>query len=507
TKTYDSAGKPVRFPLFYDNYFVPRGYATVLVDLSGTARSNGCVDVGGRSEVTSAKAVVDWLNGRATGYTSATGSTTANASWSTGAVGMIGKSWDGTIANGVAATGVDGLKTIVPIGAISSWYDYYRSHGATFPTGGPSGLATRVENSQASTNCGSVRSTLSNGTTSNGNTNAMWNERDYVPNAGNVKASVFMVHGINDLNVKSINFGQFWNALPSTVEHKIWLAQTGHVDPFDFRRSQWVTTLHRWFDHYLLGLDNGIDREPESTVEKAPDVWVDDPSWPVATTPTTLRLIPGTTAGLGSLGTTAPPAGATSSFTDNRSSSVNWINNMTSPSSARVAYLSGTLAADTRVSGTSTITVTATSTSSAARLTAVLVDYGPSTVRDFSGTGEGISNLSTRTCVGESSSGDSACYLDTRTTTKSVSAYAISRGWADLGHYQSLDTQRSLSAGTPYTITFNLASSDRIIPRGHRLGVVIGSTDSSFITSAGNSPRLTLDLTKTSLRVPLVGGI
>ena len=28
---------------------------------------------------------------------------------------MIGKSYDGTLANGVAATGVEGLKTIVPI--------------------------------------------------------------------------------------------------------------------------------------------------------------------------------------------------------------------------------------------------------------------------------------------------------------------------------------------------------------------------------------------------------
>ncbi|WP_302185257.1 CocE/NonD family hydrolase, partial [Streptomyces sp. AC627_RSS907] len=26
-KTYDSAGRPVQFPLHYDNYFVPRGYA------------------------------------------------------------------------------------------------------------------------------------------------------------------------------------------------------------------------------------------------------------------------------------------------------------------------------------------------------------------------------------------------------------------------------------------------------------------------------------------------
>src|SRR5437879_1661613 len=122
-KTYDAAGDIVQAPLFYDNYFVPRGYASVLVDLAGTDRSDGCVDIGGPSDIHSAKAVVDWLNGRAKGYSARSGGSSVKAGWTTGAVGMIGKSWDGTIANGVAATGVAGLKTIVPISAISSWYD------------------------------------------------------------------------------------------------------------------------------------------------------------------------------------------------------------------------------------------------------------------------------------------------------------------------------------------------------------------------------------------------
>ena len=54
-KTYDANGNVVQMPLFYDNYFVPRGYAFVAVDLAGTNRSDGCVDVGGRSDVQSAQ--------------------------------------------------------------------------------------------------------------------------------------------------------------------------------------------------------------------------------------------------------------------------------------------------------------------------------------------------------------------------------------------------------------------------------------------------------------------
>ena len=85
----------------------------------------------------SAKAVVDWLNGRARAYTTRTGTTTAKATWTNGKTGMIGKCYDGTIANGVAATGVKGLKTIVPISAISSWYDYYFAKGAPLYDYGP----------------------------------------------------------------------------------------------------------------------------------------------------------------------------------------------------------------------------------------------------------------------------------------------------------------------------------------------------------------------------------
>lgn len=51
TKTYGPDGKIDRLPLYYDNYFVPRGYASVSVDLVGTNRSLGCNDLGGLSDV------------------------------------------------------------------------------------------------------------------------------------------------------------------------------------------------------------------------------------------------------------------------------------------------------------------------------------------------------------------------------------------------------------------------------------------------------------------------
>ena len=42
---------------------------------------------------------------------------------------MSGKSYLGTMCIGVAETGVEGLKTIIPEAAISNWYEYYRYNG------------------------------------------------------------------------------------------------------------------------------------------------------------------------------------------------------------------------------------------------------------------------------------------------------------------------------------------------------------------------------------------
>ncbi|MYV58126.1 CocE/NonD family hydrolase, partial [Streptomyces sp. SID3212] len=287
-KTYDADGDPLSFPLHYDNYFVPRGYAFVAVDLAGTSRSDGCADVGGPSDVRSAKAVVDWLNGRARAYATPTGTTRVQAGWTNGRTGMIGKSYDGTIANGVAATGVRGLETIVPISAISSWYDYYFQQGAPLQGSGPDWLSNYVESPAARARCQAVQQRLVDEAPRTGDVTALWEARDYVKNAGRVTASVFAVHGTQDLNVRTKHLGQWWDALADAgVERKIWLSQTGHVDPFDFRRAEWVDTLHRWFDHYLLGYDNGIEREPMADIERAPGQWSTDRVWPPRGTDTT----------------------------------------------------------------------------------------------------------------------------------------------------------------------------------------------------------------------------
>ncbi|MCZ0210603.1 Xaa-Pro dipeptidyl-peptidase [Streptomyces sp. UMAF16] len=506
-KTYDAQGHPVQMPLFYDNFFVPRGYAFVGVDLAGTNRSDGCVDTGGPSDIRSAKAVIDWLNGRARAYTSRTSGTLVRAGWTNGRTGMIGKSWDGTIANGVAATGVKGLKTIVPISAISSWYDYYFAQGAPLYDGGPDRLADRVESAGARAHCAAVQRRLAEGSPRSGDRTPLWAERDYVKDAAKVRASVFAVHGMQDLNVRTQHLGPWWDALARHgVRRKIWLSQTGHVDPFDFRRGAWVDTLHRWFDHELLGYDNGIDREPMADVERRPDQWVTTPVWPPAgTRATVLHPAPGRQAGVGTLGLRR--AHGTAVFTDDPGlGETDWAAHVTAATPEKAGFLTAPLSRALRLSGSAEVTVTATPTTSSAHLSAVLADLGPDTIRDYADPAEGITTLAERTCWGESTAGDSACYKETRARTTAVGYTVVSRGWADLGHHGSATKGVPLTPGQAYTMTLRLGATDHVVPAGHRLALIIAGTDRDLLEPPSTRPALTVDLSRTTAKVPLVGG-
>ncbi|MFE2261613.1 Xaa-Pro dipeptidyl-peptidase [Streptomyces griseosporeus] len=506
-KTYDAHGDVVQMPLFYDNFFVPRGYAFVGVDLAGTNRSDGCVDVGGRSDIQSAKAVIDWLNGRARAYTTRTGTTPATAGWTNGRTGMIGKSWDGTIANGVAATGVEGLETIVPISAISSWYDYYFQQGAPLYDSGPDWLSDYVESPDARARCAAVQRKLADGAPRTGDWTPLWSERDYVKDAAKVRASVFLVHGMQDLNVRTKHLGQWWDALARHhVQRKLWLSQTGHVDPFDFRRTAWVETLHRWFDHELLGYDNGIDREPMADIERHPDQWVTSTVWPPSgTRTTTVRPAPGTQAGVGTLGLVRRTG--TETFTDDpRHGETDWAAHIDQPTADKAGFTTAPLTRPLRLSGTSEVTVTATPTTATAHLSAVLVDLGPDTVRDYADAAEGITTLTDRTCWGASTTGDSACFKETRAKTADVGFTVVSRGWGDLGNHASDRRGEPLTPGTPYTLTLSLAATDHVIPAGHRLALIVAGTDKDLIDPPSTTPTLTLDLSRTVARLPLVGG-
>ncbi|MFC4017145.1 Xaa-Pro dipeptidyl-peptidase [Micromonospora sp. GCM10011542] len=502
-KTYDAAGVIAKAPLFYDNYFVPRGYAFAAVDLAGTARSTGCEDVGGPAEVGSARAVVDWLNGRARAFTG--DGRPVTAAWSTGRVGMIGKSWDGSVANGVAATGVQGLATIVPISAISSWYDYMRYNGVLRSADYPGYLHSYVNGRPAEVCADALARLRADSAEETGDYNAYWAQRDYRPAAGRVRASVFVAHGVNDLNVTTNQFARWWQELAEQgVPRKLWLYQAGHEDPFDVRRAEWVATLHRWFDYWLQGLRNGIMDEPRVDLETGPGVWTTQRDWPaVGSRP--VRVALGAGDGVtGTLGGRGARPGAERAYTDASLTEAQLVAEPTTATPGRLVFLSGALPAPLRISGVPSVRLRVRVDRPTTELTARLVDYGTAERIRYRSS-EGVRTLDTESCWGASMAADDACYRDTEEITEVSDHAVLTRGWRDAAHHRSLRFTTPLRPDRWYEVTVPLNAYDAVLPAGHVLGLVLGQSDPEFTEADDRDATVRVDLGRSTLVLPVAG--
>ncbi len=507
-KDPDGDGINEKFPLFYDNYFVPRGYAIVQVDMVGTNHSEGCPTTGGHEETEGIKAVIDWLNGRTSAWNKDGQEVVAD--WSTGKVAMIGKSYDGTLANGVAATGVEGLETIVPIAAISSWYDYYRYGGITFYNGGPSYLSRVVTARGSVEECAPIREELAEGADDeSGDYNSFWNERNFVKDAKNVKASVFVVHGLNDYNVKANHFSNWWEGLSRyNVPRKLWLTQTGHVDPFDFRREEWVNTLHRWFDYWLLDLNNGIMDEPMVDIERAADEWETYSSWPDADSePVKIRFGPGNEELPGAL-TTGPVQGNYSqSFIDDPDQTNDqMVEGEFTNKENRLIFLSPELTNNIRISGVPQMDISVKINKEDTNLTALIVDYGTDTRVNHRSRGEGIRTLDEENCWGQSSDVDDACYKVTEKTTHEAPYEIVTHGWLDAQNWKFLDSTDLLKPGKSYRFKWDALPEDYVFKPGHRIGIIIAGSDDRWTIPEENNAEIEISLGQSHMVLPVVGG-
>ena len=535
---------PHFFPLFYDNYFVPRGYAVVLQDMPGTRNSEGCMVLGGNGELAAAKATMAWLRGKGKAYrlnpTTGLPDEEVKANWSAGRVGMIGKSYDGTISNAAASMGLKGLKTIVPISGISSWYDYmynrgvqYSGNAATAPLFtfyidqppaddneaiGKWVTATFGENSVCEAKGSDVAAEAGNPT---GDYTNFWAERDYLRHpknppdsikysskAGNVKASVFIAHGRNDFNVKPQNWVQWYKALKRHgVPHKLWLSQTGHVDPFDYRRAKFVHTLHKWFDRWLWGLNNGIMSQPTVDIERKADKWKTYKEWPAPRVRRVkLWLNPGDKKRPGILKRRRARKGKSQTYTDDPNQSESSMASGPKKSDPnRIIFLTKKLNRKVRVSGEFPIKLKASLDKVDTNFTYLLVDYGKGVRVNHEGSGEGITTTQQENCWGASIPQDDACYFITKKVVVSTPYEIVTRGWLDAKHRKGLRNSQPLTPGQAYGFKWKGMGEDYIFKKGHRIGVVVAGGDSTFTVPDGQDAEVTVKLRASHVTLPVVG--
>lgn len=442
--------------------FVERGYAEVFAYSLGTGRSTGCPTVGDADETAGPKAVIDWLNGRAVAR-NAQGKK-VKAGWATGKVGMIGTSYDGTLPNAVAATGVKGLKAIVPISAISSWYDYYRANGLVVAPGGYQGedvdvLAKFVYSRKNQKICKPVMRRLARQQDRrSGDYSDFWRQRDFQRKAGKVKAAVLVAHGLRDWNVKPSAAARWYDALKQrNVDHMIYWHQGGHGGPPP------NDVVDRWFDHYLYGADNGIDTQRKRSLIKQPDgslQW--EREWPLPSAKDrTWHLTAADDSGFG--GFSDSPSTGSEKFTDDAAYNVQRLVDEKATDHGRI-YATDALEKDTRMSGIASTRLRLAFGAKAANVSVGLVDLKPD------GSVQRV----------------------------------VTYGWADPQNAASLTRSQALKPGQPVNLDFDLEANDYTFAAGHRIGYVVMSSEHDFTIRPKPGTSVDVKLAKSSVTLPLV---
>ncbi|MCM4162907.1 MULTISPECIES: Xaa-Pro dipeptidyl-peptidase [unclassified Arenibacter] len=458
--------------------WVPRGYIVVHSSSPGTGLSQGSPTVGGDNESLAPKAVIDWLCGRAKGYTEPYGKEKVKAYWSTGKVGMTGTSYNGTIPLAAATTGVKGLEAIIPIAPNTSYYHYYRSNGLVRSPGGYLGEDIDVlydfihsgdESKRAYSNRVVRDTEMKNGMDRiTGDYNAFWAGRDYLNDMGPMKAALLMAHGFNDWNVMPEHSYRIYKAAKDKgLPSQIYYHQNGHGG------EPPLTMMNKWFTRYLHGIENAVEEDAKAWIvrenadKEHPTPYKDYPNPEAA--PVTLYLQGGAPT-KGRLSTEKQDRQGTETLVDNFSFSGETLAKAEF-TDHRLLYITPTLTEDIHLSGTPKISISVASNKAAANLSVWLVSL-------------------------PWNDGKNAKITDN----------IITRGWADPQNHSSLTHSEPLVPGQFYHLTFDLMPDDQIIPKGQQIALMVFSSDREFTLLPDPGTELSVDLDATTLTLPVVGG-
>ncbi len=441
------------------NWFVPRGYAFATFDAVGTHASGGCTQFGGPAERESTAELVDHLGA---------------LDWSNGRVGMIGGSYDGTLAIAAAVEAPEHLVTIVPQVAIDRWYDYMHNQGvklALEDVSGPSGSIpldppidspadydfaygivpdpTKDPQAIAAATADHVRpcnrvENQTRGYELDPLYDQFWQQRDYRADAEKVRASVLFEGAWLDDNVKHWAATRFFTALPDELPKRLVIGQWRHSAS---RFGDALAIRHAWFDHFLLGLDTGIldiarvDSQGSDGMRRQSDQWP-----PAGTTEQAVAF--------------TLPDGATWMDLDPTLVEERLVRRDCAPTCIRL--VTEPFVEDVRIVGAPRLEVTATTDAASTHLTPVVLDVAP----------DGTTTI-------------------------------VSRGLANSRNRNGLDVGEDLVPGEPWSMVVELWDLDHVLPAGHHLEVVLSSTNATFGVPDETRATTTLDAEASRLVLPV----
>lgn len=530
---------------WYDYYLV-RGYAVVECGGLGTKGSEGFETCGTDLEIDAFKCVIEWLTGDRVAYTDLNATNTIKADWSNGSVGMTGRSYAGTTQFGLATTGVKGLKTIVPVAGIASWYEYTNSQGISTGTNPAYSqilayycAGRKLDEADWNTISEDYKAYL--GQISNdqlalngnyGETGGHWNIRDYtvdttqtgpigITGPSQINCSALIVHGLNDYNVRTKEFQLMYNAFTKAGENvKLLLHQDAHLTPtypagnlvFDIGDSSYDEILNRWFSHYLYGVENGAEDMAAVTAQSSHDtnVWNTYDSWDTASSMIFEANADSETTTINS------------NYADLGVNSSNWQSEFTAGSTAGSVMYTQAVEKDTTIKGTVAVNFSALTENTddngtpieerdALMVSAMLVDIAPKgeTFPAF--------NIAPRSSYvakdpiasgGAWMGGGLPNYDLTKLKTSPVTYKIISRGWMDLCNpgagfdSRTADTRVALDGKTYQDYTIYLQSTVYEVEAGHTLALVIYAYEPGMARYTQNY-QITIDNSTVSADIPV----
>ena len=273
------------------------GYAILVVERPGTGASFGVMDPSFEVGADQANEILDWI---------------ASQDWSDGNIGMFGDSWQAMIQFAAASTGNPHLKAIFPISSSLDSYSAVNYRGGVYnetfntlfswSTGALEDMATPVDGDENGTLLAQARAKRSGATVGEKSAEILrkypfqdsttpegenvW-EGDYalypfIERINQAGVPIYMTNGWYDLFTGDMFL---WYANLSVPRRLI-------VRPLDHSQVESNgedldigAEVHRWFDHWLKGVDNGIMDEPPihyyTLGAPAEQAWQSSDSWPV----------------------------------------------------------------------------------------------------------------------------------------------------------------------------------------------------------------------------------
>jgi predicted acyl esterase len=311
------------FDFLGQSHALKQGYTFVMVDLRGFAGSGGCNDWSGPGEQSDVVAAVEWAG---------------TQPWSTGKVGMYGKSYDGVTGIIGVAKRPPHLAAVVSQEPLPDDYRYLYMNGVRFPNslgtpvlyqvidaspglGGQQYVLNQAEQIAQHPDC--YPKNIIDQQTNDPNA-PYWRPRNMVSEVRGSTVPIYMQAGFIEDNTKP---DAMWTMFNNIAGQKfgafgMWDHVRGNdVDPATGKpvtgRGGFIDEVMRFYDHFLKGApaDQTVDRDPRLRIQTSDGTWRPEDDWPPKdSVALPLRLRDGTYADDGSTNVGTGDGGGATGF-------------------------------------------------------------------------------------------------------------------------------------------------------------------------------------------------